>query len=341
FGLLTLVFQNTWAEALLDFESTGHIVNWVPLFLFVVLFGLSMDYHVFVVSRIQEAAATGAGHPGRGAGGPDPGGRRDHQRGRGDDRGVRGLRHPQPDRAEAARGGARGGGRDRRHGGANRAATCGHEPVGAGELVAVPAGALKCPAGVAGADPRPGGADSRGRSGLDSASMKDAQEAPDTLLARIGGPEDLRALTPDALTRLAAEIRDFLVAKVSRTGGHLGPNLGVVELALALHRAFDSPRDSILFDTAHQAYVHNLVTERQGGPGLLRPRGGLSGYPTRAESELDRVGTSHASTALPCADGRAKADALRGERRHVVAVVGGGARTGGMCWEALNNIAHA
>src|SRR5690606_1615954 len=215
------------------------------------------------------------GRAGRGACGRALGGRRDAPPGRGDDGAVRGLRHPQPARAAAARGGARGGGRERRHGGANRAATCGHEPVGAGELVAVPAGALKCPAGVAGADPRPGGADSRGRSGLDSASMKDAQEAPDTLLARIGGPEDLRALTPDALTRLAAEIRDFLVAKVSRTGGHLGPNLGVVELTLALHRVFDSPRDSILFDTGHQAYVHKLVTGRQDGFDLLRQRGGL------------------------------------------------------------------
>src|SRR5690606_151698 len=199
----------------------------------------------------------------------------------------------------------------------------------------------KCPAGVAGADPRPGGADSRGRSGLDSASMKDAQEAPDTLLARIGGPEDLRALAPDALTRLAAEIRDFLVTKVSRTGGHLGPNLGVVELTLALHRVFDSPRDSILFDTGHQAYVHKLVTGRQDGFDLLRQRGGLSGYPNQAESEHDLVENSHASTALSYADGLAKAYALRGEQRHVVAVVGDGALTGGMCWEALNNIAHA
>ncbi len=171
--------------------------------------------------------------------------------------------------------------------------------------------------------------------------MKDAQEAPDTLLARIGGPEDLRALTPDALTRLAAEIRDFLVAKVSRTGGHLGPNLGVVELTLALHRVFDSPRDSILFDTGHQAYVHKLVTGRQDGFDLLRQRGGLSGYPNQAESEHDLVENSHASTALSYADGLAKAYALRGEQRHVVAVVGDGALTGGMCWEALNNIAHA
>src|SRR5690606_18841725 len=134
--------------------------------------------------------------------------------------------HPQPDRDEAARGRARGGGRDRRHGGTDRAATCGHEPVGAGELVAVPAGALRRPARAASADAQPAGADAGSRSGLDSAGMEDAQEAPDSLLARINGPQDLRAMPPEALTRLAAEIRDFLVAKVSRTGGHLGPNLG-------------------------------------------------------------------------------------------------------------------
>jgi 1-deoxy-D-xylulose-5-phosphate synthase len=141
------------------------------------------------------------------------------------------------------------------------------------------------------------------------------------------------------LAVLAAEIRDFLVAKVSRTGGHLGPNLGVVELTLALHRVFDSPRDSILFDTGHQAYVHKIVTGRQDGFDRLRQRGGLSGYPSRSESEHDLIENSHASTALSYADGLAKAYALRGERRHVVAVVGDGALTGGMCWEALNNIA--
>ena len=141
--------------------------------------------------------------------------------------------------------------------------------------------------------------------------------------------------------RLAAEIRDFLVAKVSRTGGHLGPNLGVVELTLALHRVFDSPTDRLLFDTGHQAYVHKILTGRQAGFDELRQRGGLSGYPSRAESEHDLIENSHASTALSYADGLAKAYALRGERRHVVAVVGDGALTGGMCWEALNNIAAA
>jgi 1-deoxy-D-xylulose-5-phosphate synthase len=166
-------------------------------------------------------------------------------------------------------------------------------------------------------------------------------EDPGSLLASITSPEDLRSLSPDALATLAAEIRDFLVKKVSRTGGHLGPNLGVVELTLALHRVFDSPKDRILFDTGHQAYVHKIVTGRQAGFDGLRQRGGLTGYPNQAESEHDIIENCHASTALSYADGIAKAYALRGEQRHVVAVVGDGALTGGMCWEALNNIAHA
>ncbi len=161
------------------------------------------------------------------------------------------------------------------------------------------------------------------------------------LLSTVGGPQDLKRLTPDELAVLAAEIRDFLVAKVSRTGGHLGPNLGVVELTLALHRVFDSPSDRILFDTGHQAYVHKIVTGRQDGFDQLRQHGGLSGYPNQAESEHDLIENSHASTALSYADGMAKAYALRGEDRAVVAVVGDGALTGGMCWEALNNIATA
>jgi 1-deoxy-D-xylulose-5-phosphate synthase len=161
------------------------------------------------------------------------------------------------------------------------------------------------------------------------------------ILGSIAGPGDLKRLSPEQLTLLAAEIRDFLVAKVSRTGGHLGPNLGVVETTLALHRVFDSPRDRILFDTGHQAYVHKIVTGRQDGFDLLRQRGGLSGYPSRAESEHDLIENSHASTALSYADGISKAFALRGEDRHTVAVVGDGALTGGMCWEALNNIAGA
>ncbi|BFU43031.1 1-deoxy-D-xylulose-5-phosphate synthase [Krasilnikovia sp. MM14-A1004] len=159
------------------------------------------------------------------------------------------------------------------------------------------------------------------------------------LIAGITGPGDLRRLSTEQLTLLAAEIRDFLVAKVSRTGGHLGPNLGVVEMTLAMHRVFDSPRDKILFDTGHQAYVHKIVTGRQGGFDLLRQRGGLSGYPSQAESDHDLIENSHASTALSYADGLAKAFTLRGEDRHVVAVVGDGALTGGMCWEAINNIA--
>src|SRR3954467_6991611 len=161
------------------------------------------------------------------------------------------------------------------------------------------------------------------------------------LLARVQGPQDLRRLSAEELAVLAAEIRDFLVAKVSRTGGHLGPNLGVVEMTLALHRVFDSPRDRLLFDTGHQAYVHKMVTGRQDGFDRLRQRGGLSGYPSQAESEHDLIENSHASTALSYADGLSKAFTLRGEERHVVAVVGDGALTGGMCWEALNNIAGA
>src|SRR3954447_26212510 len=171
--------------------------------------------------------------------------------------------------------------------------------------------------------------------------MSDGSDNSTGILASIGSPGDLRRLDADQLVLLAAEIRDFLVAKVSRTGGHLGPNLGVVELTLALHRVFESPKDRLLFDTGHQAYVHKIVTGRQDGFDLLRQRGGLSGYPSRAESEHDLIENSHASTALSYADGLAKAFALRGEERHVAAVVGDGALTGGMCWEALNNIAAA
>ena len=169
--------------------------------------------------------------------------------------------------------------------------------------------------------------------------MSEPLPTPAGLLGGIASPGDLKRLSPEQLTVLSAEIRDFLVAKVSRTGGHLGPNLGVVEMTLALHRVFDSPRDRILFDTGHQAYVHKIVTGRQDGFDLLRQRGGLSGYPSQAESEHDLIENSHASTALSYADGISKAFALRGEDRHVVAVVGDGALTGGMCWEALNNIA--
>jgi 1-deoxy-D-xylulose-5-phosphate synthase len=163
-----------------------------------------------------------------------------------------------------------------------------------------------------------------------------------TLLERINGPEDLRELTQDQLAILAAEIRDVLVETVTRTSGHLGPNLGVVELTIALHRVFDSPKDKLVFDTGHQSYVHKLLTGRFKDFHTLRQPGGLSGYPSQAESEHDLVENSHASTSLSYADGMAKAYRLRGEHdRTVVAVIGDGALTGGMAWEALNNIAVA
>ncbi|HKR51895.1 MAG TPA: 1-deoxy-D-xylulose-5-phosphate synthase [Pseudonocardiaceae bacterium] len=160
-----------------------------------------------------------------------------------------------------------------------------------------------------------------------------------SLLQSVRSPQDVKRLDADALTQLASEIRTFLVEKVSRTGGHLGPNLGAVELTLAVHRVFDSPQDPVLFDTGHQAYVHKIVTGRAEGFDRLRKRGGLSGYPCRAESEHDWVESSHASAALSYADGLAKAFQHCGSQRHVVVVVGDGALTGGMCWEALNNIA--
>ena len=163
-----------------------------------------------------------------------------------------------------------------------------------------------------------------------------------TLLENIRGPRDLKDLRAEDLPRLSAEIRDVLIQTVSRTGGHLGPNLGVVELTMALHRVFDSPADRIVFDTGHQSYVHKLLTGRYGQFDTLRQRGGLSGYPSRAESEHDVIENSHASTSLSYADGLAKAYEIRGETdRCVVAVIGDGALTGGMAWEALNNIAGA
>ncbi|MGY1785974.1 1-deoxy-D-xylulose-5-phosphate synthase [Geodermatophilus sp. SYSU D00698] len=162
-----------------------------------------------------------------------------------------------------------------------------------------------------------------------------------SLLRSLRDPADLRALPPEQLPALAAEIRDALVTSVARTGGHLGPNLGTVELTIALHRVFESPHEPIVFDTGHQAYVHKMLTGRVEGFDRLRQRGGLSGYPSRGESEHDWVENSHASTALSYADGLAKAFAVRGDKRPVVAVVGDGALTGGMAWEALNNIAAA
>jgi 1-deoxy-D-xylulose-5-phosphate synthase len=163
-----------------------------------------------------------------------------------------------------------------------------------------------------------------------------------SLLGHITGPTDLKGLSTATLAALAEEIRAFVIDKVSGAGGHLGPNLGVVELTIAAHRVFDSPRDVLLFDTGHQAYVHKILTGRCGDFDSLRQAGGLSGYPSQAESVHDVIENSHASTALSYADGLAKAFALRGDNdRRVVAIVGDGALTGGMCWEALNNIGAA
>jgi len=159
------------------------------------------------------------------------------------------------------------------------------------------------------------------------------------LLSTLHSPQDLRALAPEQLEQLSTEIRRFLIENVSQTGGHLGPNLGVVELTIAMHRVFDSPRDPFVFDTGHQTYVHKILTGRQELFPTLRQRGGLAGYPSRAESEHDWVENSHASTALSYAEGLAKAKRLRGEPGTVVAFVGDGSLTGGMAWEALNNIA--
>ena len=160
------------------------------------------------------------------------------------------------------------------------------------------------------------------------------------LLRGIRTPADLKALSPEQLPTLAEEIRDFLIEHVSVTGGHLGPNLGVVELTLALHRVFDSPEEPFIFDTSHQSYVHKIVTGRADRFTTLRQKDGLSGYTARAESEHDWTESSHASASLAYADGLSKGFALDGRGKHnVVAVVGDGALTGGMCWEALNNIA--
>ncbi len=159
------------------------------------------------------------------------------------------------------------------------------------------------------------------------------------LLTGISGPEDLRALDLAQCDLLASEIRDELIRTCAPRGGHLGPNLGVVELTMGIHRVFESPRDRVIFDTGHQAYVHKMLTGRAREFDSLRTEGGLSGYPSQDESEHDVVENSHASTSLSYADGLAKAYAIRGEARHVVAVIGDGALTGGMAWEALNNIA--
>src|SRR5579862_824313 len=168
-----------------------------------------------------------------------------------------------------------------------------------------------------------------------------------TILPRIETPADLRSLNYEELASLASEIRAFIVESVTTTGGHLGSNLGVVELTLALHRVFDSPRDAVLWDTGHQAYIHKLVTGRRYGFRQLRQKGGLSGYPNRAESDHDWIENSHASTVLSYAHGFATAWALEGQLsgsggdRRVVAIVGDGALTGGMAYEALNNLGHS
>src|SRR5580700_7636249 len=167
------------------------------------------------------------------------------------------------------------------------------------------------------------------------------------ILQSIETPADVKGLSPEELAQLCDEIRTFIVDTVTTTGGHLGSNLGAVELTLALHRVFDSPRDVILFDTGHQAYVHKLLTGRRYGFKDLKQRGGLSGYPSRAESEHDWIESSHASTALSYAHGLATAFELRGElqghggNRRVIAVVGDGSLTGGMAYEAINNLGHS
>ncbi|MFJ2061404.1 1-deoxy-D-xylulose-5-phosphate synthase [Streptomyces sp. NPDC087908] len=174
----------------------------------------------------------------------------------------------------------------------------------------------------------------------DTAPPGERSPFPSGLLRDIAGPKALAGLTLGELERLATEIRELLVQSVTLTGGHLGPNLGVVELTLALHRVFDSPHDRILFDTGHQVYTHKLLTGRQDFS-RLRAEDGLSGYASRSESEHDVIENSHASTALSWADGLAKAHQVSNDGRRVVAVIGDGALTGGMAWEALNNIGGA
>ena len=161
-----------------------------------------------------------------------------------------------------------------------------------------------------------------------------------SVLERINGPRDLDSLNPQELKTLAQDVRTYLISSVSKTGGHLGPNLGVVETTIAIHRVFESPNDSIVFDTGHQSYVHKLLTGRRD-LSSLRQKDGIAGYPQRAESEHDIVESSHASSSLSWADGIAKAYKLTEQNdRFVVAVIGDGALTGGMAWEALNNISH-
>src|SRR3974390_2998840 len=161
------------------------------------------------------------------------------------------------------------------------------------------------------------------------------------ILHSIETPADVKELDAEQLAQLCEEIRTFIVEAVTTTGGHLGSNLGAVELTLALHRVFDSPRDVILWDTGHQAYVHKLLTGRRYGFKTLRQAGGMSGYPNRSESEHDWIENSHASTVLSYAHGLATAVEHAGTDRRVVAIIGDGSMTGGMAYEALNNIGHS
>jgi 1-deoxy-D-xylulose-5-phosphate synthase len=173
-------------------------------------------------------------------------------------------------------------------------------------------------------------------------SHKCADLQYDLQMEDLYGRERVRGLDPAELAQLASSIRQLLIEKVSKSGGHLGPNLGVVELSIALHRVFDSPRDLLLFDTGHQSYVHKILTGRAADFDSLRQRGGIAGYPSRSESAHDVIENSHASTALSWGDGIARAFRVQGEtQRTVVCIVGDGSLTGGMAWEALNNIAAA
>src|SRR5437870_7857348 len=161
-----------------------------------------------------------------------------------------------------------------------------------------------------------------------------------SVLPRISEPRDLRALTKDELLELCREIREFTVEAVQKTGGHISSSLGTVELTVALHRVFDSPRDKLVWDTGHQAYVHKMLTGRRGRFDTLRQYGGISGFLARSESEHDPFGAGHAGTSLSAAQGMAVARDLRGEEHHVVAIIGDGALTAGMAFEAMNNIGH-
>src|SRR2546425_4206551 len=161
-----------------------------------------------------------------------------------------------------------------------------------------------------------------------------------SVLERIDHPRDLRLLRRDELLLLCQEIREFTVESVQKTGGHISSSLGTVELTVALHRVFDSPRDKLVWDTGHQAYVHKMLTGRRGRFATLRQYGGISGFLARSESEHDPFGAGHAGTSLSAAQGMAVARDLRGEEHHVVAIIGDGALTAGMAFEAMNNIGH-